>query len=87
LLLSRLGRREGQISTPPPHLRILPGKLSGEPHIAQTRIETTAIAALAERGFDSKELERLYPQARPVAIVETIDLERQLGNNLRAHAA
>jgi uncharacterized protein (DUF433 family) len=74
--------RGPDLNAPRPHLRILPGKLSGEPHIAQTRIETTAIAALAERGFDSKELERLYPQAQPVALVEAVDLERQLGNNL-----
>lgn len=74
------------LNAPRPHLRILPGKLSGEPHIAHTRIETSAIAALAARGFGSERLEELYPQVRPVAIFEAIDLERQLGENLRAAA-
>jgi uncharacterized protein (DUF433 family) len=74
------------LNAPRPHLRILPGKLSGEPHIAHTRIETSAVAALAARGFDAGQLEKLYPQAQPVAFLEAIDLERQLGENLRAAA-
>jgi uncharacterized protein (DUF433 family) len=71
---------------PRPHLRIVPGKLSGSPHIAHTRIETIAIVTLADRGFDSQKLERLYPSARAVALVEAVDLERQLSKNLRAAA-
>jgi uncharacterized protein (DUF433 family) len=71
---------------PRPHLRIVPGKLSGSPHIVRTRIETLAIAALRSRGLDSTTIGRLYPAAQPVAIVEAIDLERQLSRNLRAAA-
>jgi uncharacterized protein (DUF433 family) len=78
--------RAPDLFAPRPHLRILPGKLSGAPHIANTRIETLAVAALAERGFDSQKIERLYPTVRPVALVEAIDLERQLSENLRAAA-
>jgi uncharacterized protein (DUF433 family) len=78
--------RAPDLAKPRPHLRIVPGKLSGSPHIAHTRIETLAIAALADRGFDSAKIERLYPAARPVALVEAVDLERQLSHNLRAAA-
>jgi uncharacterized protein (DUF433 family) len=79
--------RGPDLNAPRPHLRILPGKLSGEPHIAHTRIETSAIAALAGRGFDAQRLQALYPQAPPVALVEALDLEHQLDENLRAAAA
>jgi uncharacterized protein (DUF433 family) len=72
---------------PREHLRIVPGKLSGSPHIAQTRVETVAVAALAERGFDSAMIEDLYPSVRPVvALVEAVDLERQLAENLKVAA-
>jgi uncharacterized protein (DUF433 family) len=78
--------RAPDLFAPRPHLRILPGKLSGAPHIANTRIETLAVAALAGRGFDSQKIQRLYPNVRPVAFVEAVDLERQLSENLRAVA-
>ena len=72
---------------PRPNLRIVPGKLSGSPHIAHTRIETVAVASLAARGFDSAQIERLYPAAQPaLALREAVDLERQLADNLRAAA-
>jgi len=71
------------LAKPRPHLRIVPGKLSGSPHIVHTRIETLAIAALADRGFESTKIERLYPMLQPVMVAEAIDLERQLSTNLR----
>jgi uncharacterized protein (DUF433 family) len=78
--------RAPDLFAPRPNLRILPGKLSGAPHIANTRIETLSVAALAERGFDWQKIQRLYPEVRPVALVEAVDLERQLSENLRAAA-
>lgn len=75
------------LHAPRPTLRILPGKLSGAPHIANTRIETLAISALAERGFDTARIEKLYPRTPPMALVEAVDLERQLSANVRAAAA
>jgi len=78
--------RAPDLAKPRPHLRIVPGKLSGSPHIAHTRIETLAIVALADRGFESTKLERLYPTVQPVALIEAVDLERQLNQNLRAAA-
>lgn len=81
------GVRGPDLQAPRPHLRIVPGKLSGSPHIAHTRIETLAVAALADRGFDSQQIERLYPQVEPpVALQEAIDLERQLVANARVAA-
>jgi uncharacterized protein (DUF433 family) len=78
--------RAPDLAKPRPHLRIVPGKLSGSPHIAHTRIETLAVVALADRGFDSTRIERLYPAVPPVALVEAVDLERELIENLRADA-
>jgi uncharacterized protein (DUF433 family) len=67
-------------------LRIVPGKLSGSPHIAHTRLETVTIAALRERGFLPANIERLYPRVQPIALAEAVDLEQQLDKNLRAAA-
>lgn len=74
------------LQSPRPNLRIVPGKLSGSPHIAHTRIETLTIASLRGRGFDSGRVERLYPNVQPIALAEAVDLERQLNENLRAAA-
>lgn len=74
--------RGPNLHRPRPHLRIVPGKLSGAPHIEHTRIETLAIASLRARGFGSDRIEKLYPDARPVALEEAFDLERQLNANL-----
>jgi uncharacterized protein (DUF433 family) len=74
------------LTKPRPHLRIVPGKLSGSPHIERTRIETVTIAALAHRQYDSQKIEALYPAASPLSLVEAVDLERQLAENLRRAA-
>jgi hypothetical protein len=75
------------LAKPRPNLRIVPGKLSGSPHVAHTRLETIAIASLADRGYDSAKIEKLYPSVRPpIALVEAVDLERQLSRNLSAAA-
>ena len=74
------------LQAPRPNLRIVPGKLSGSPHILRTRIETVAIAALADRGLDEKRIHSLYPIVAPLAISEAVDLELQLRRNLKAAA-
>jgi uncharacterized protein (DUF433 family) len=74
------------LHTPRARLRIIPGKLGGAPHIAQTRVETEAIGALSRRGISQDDIERLYPDIDPVAIAEAIDLEVQLSANARAAA-
>lgn len=69
---------------PRAHLRIIPGKLSGEPHVEDTRVETRVLAALAHRGLSSRDLAKLYPDLPVVSIENALDLEQQLDRNLRA---
>jgi len=71
---------------PRPSLRIIPGKLSGSPHIVKTRIETVALAALEDRGLAESKIASLYPVAPPPAIAEALDLEHQLRASLKAAA-
>lgn len=80
------GLRAPDLHKPRPTLRIVPGKLSGSPHIEHSRIETIAVAALHARGYDSSKIERLYPQVPAIALAEAVDLERQLADNLRMAA-
>jgi uncharacterized protein (DUF433 family) len=63
---------------PMPHLRIVPGKLSGEPHIAHSRLMTQTVAALARRGFTMPDIQRLYPTEDPDGLREAVELEQRL---------
>jgi uncharacterized protein (DUF433 family) len=75
---TRDGHRGPDLLRPRPTLRIVPSKVSGEPHIEKTRLTTQTIAALAARGFDPGEIAAMYDQ--PVsAVADALDLERQLG--------
>lgn len=76
--------RGPNLYAPRPSLRIVPGKLSGSPHILKTRIETVALAALEERGLAQAKIAKLYPMASEAAIADALDLEHQLQRNLRA---
>lgn len=62
---------------PRPHLRIVPAKVAGEPHVEHSRLTTQTIAALADRGYSIREIAEMYAEAEEV-IAEAIDLERQL---------
>jgi uncharacterized protein (DUF433 family) len=62
---------------PRPHLRIVPSKVAGEPHIEHSRLTTQTVAALADRGYRADQIAALYDEPEPV-IREAIDLERQL---------
>lgn len=84
---SRYGLKAPNLSTPRPTLRIVPGKLSGEPHVAETRTETRVIAALRSRGFDASKVRELYPVLTEENIDEALDLEEQLARALRPVAA
>jgi uncharacterized protein (DUF433 family) len=70
------------LRAPRPRLRIIPGKLAGSPHIAQTRIETIALAALRRRGLETAQIYALYPMAAASAIDQALELEQQLEENL-----
>ena len=63
---------------PMPHLRIVPGKVSGEPHLAHSRLTTQSVATLADRGFSLDDIKRLYPDESPDGLSEAIELERRL---------
>ncbi|HEX2029435.1 MAG TPA: DUF433 domain-containing protein [Nitriliruptorales bacterium] len=67
---SRIGDGRGpDLARPRPRLRIVPGKLSGEPHVAQTRIATASIAALHRRGYPDEPIGELYPDVDRAAVV------------------
>lgn len=78
------GQRGPDLRQPRPHLRIIPGKLAGSPHIVNTRIETQALGALAARGMKPDLIAELYPAVERSAIVDALDLEGQLACNLAA---
>jgi uncharacterized protein (DUF433 family) len=78
--------RAPNLYAPRPQLRIVPGKLSGSPHIVKTRIETLALAALEDRGLSEAKIAALYPMASRAAIGEALDLEHELERSLRAAA-
>ncbi len=63
---------------PRPLLRIIPGKLHGEPHIVGTRIPSLTISALDQAGYDVEQIRAMYPDATPEALREAIDFERSL---------
>ena len=70
---------------PRPELRIVPGKLSGAPHIAQTRVESESVAALSRSGLPMATIYELYPEIGHRAIDQAVDLEQQLAENLGRH--
>jgi uncharacterized protein (DUF433 family) len=81
------GTRGPDLMTPRVELRIVPGKLSGSPHVAHTRLETRTLAALADDGYDNATIHRLYPYLSMPQIVQALDLEHQLADNLGKRAA
>ena len=81
------GTRGPDLISPRTELRIVPGKLSGSPHVIHTRLETRVLAALASDGYDVATIHRLYPYVSPPQIEQAIDLEEQLTANLGKRAA
>jgi uncharacterized protein (DUF433 family) len=77
------GSRGPHLQAPRPRLRIVPGKLGGSPHVAHTRVESQALAALAVDGLPEAKIYRLYRDVEPQAIDDALDLEQQLARNLR----
>jgi uncharacterized protein (DUF433 family) len=81
------GARGPDLYQPRPELRILPGKLSGSPHVVGTRVETRAIAALFEEGYVLENIVQLYPYLSLDQIQQALDLEQQLARNLSVPVA
>lgn len=63
---------------PRPLLRIVPGKLHGEPHIVDTRIPSLTIGTLGKAGYTIEQIGLMYPDASVAALQEAIDFERSL---------
>jgi|GraSoiStandDraft_8_1057269.scaffolds.fasta_scaffold156830_2 uncharacterized protein (DUF433 family)/DNA-binding transcriptional MerR regulator len=75
------GTKGPDLLWPRPTVQILPGKISGAPHIAGTRVPTQSISALAERGFSVDQLAKIYPFVSRDSLRQSIDLEAQLKHN------
>lgn len=73
--------------TPGEGLRILPGKLSGEPHLEDTRLATTTVFSLAERDFTSVQIAAMYPEVPARGIIAAIKMESTLVSSARERRA
>jgi uncharacterized protein (DUF433 family) len=73
------------LHAPRPKLRIVPGKLSGSPHVHRSRVETQALAAVSRR-LSSERVYALYPDLDHDAVDEALDLEWQLESSLASAA-
>jgi uncharacterized protein (DUF433 family) len=78
------GAQGPDLRCPREHLRIVPGKCAGEPHLAGSRLTTMTVAALAARDYTLDNLALLYPDESRESLAEAIDLERSLGTLDRA---
>lgn len=74
------------LRAPRDRLRIVPGKVAGEPHVAGTRVTTPALAALHTRGYPLEVIAELYPDLDREAIAEALDLEDELADSVAAAA-
>jgi uncharacterized protein (DUF433 family) len=68
---------------PRPHLRIVPSKVTGEPHLENSRVTTQTVAALADRGYEAEVIASMY-DASVEAVQEGIELEQQLSGVVAA---
>jgi uncharacterized protein (DUF433 family) len=74
------------LAEPRPTLRIVPGKLASEPHVANTRVSTRNLAALSRRGLSPEVILSLYPSLSSRNVEEALSLEVQLERNLHPAA-
>ncbi|MCY4067674.1 MAG: hypothetical protein OXE79_00995 [Acidimicrobiaceae bacterium] len=72
------GQQGPSLLRPRPNLRIIPGRVSGEPHLAGSRITTQVAAALYRRIVDTDKIASLYPGFDASFFEEAIDFERSL---------
>jgi len=59
------------------HLRIVPAKVAGEPHLEGTRLTTQSVAALIVDGYEPEVVAAMY-EVPLYGVMESVDLERQL---------
>ena len=73
------GQQRGpDLLRPRPRLRIIPGKMSGEPHLAGSRITTQVAAALYEHIPDVGRIADLYADMDTGIFEQAIEFERSL---------
>ena len=73
------GQQRGpDLLRPRPRLRIIPGKMSGEPHLAGSRITTQAAAALYEHFGDVERIAGLYAEMDAGIFEQAIEFEHSL---------
>ncbi len=63
---------------PRPLLRIIPGKLHGEPHVDDTRVSTAVLYRLEAMGYPHQDILAMYPSVSEEALTQATDLERSL---------
>lgn len=71
-------QRGPDLRRPRPNLRIIPGRLSGEPHLAGSRVTTQVAAALYRNIPDVKKIADLYPGLGVRSFEEAIEFEHSL---------
>lgn len=76
------GTRGPDLAWPRPTVQIVPGKISGAPHISGTRLPTQSLYTLRRRGFSIEHLARIYPFVNQDSLRDSIDLEEQLEHNV-----
>ena len=59
-------------------IRIIPGKLHGEPHVIDTRISTAVLFRLSEMGYQPNDIREMYPSGFARALRQALDLEQSL---------
>jgi uncharacterized protein (DUF433 family) len=63
---------------PRPLLRIIPGKLHGEPHVRDTRVGSAVLYELNRMGYERDQILEMYPAVSPNALDQAVDLEESL---------
>jgi uncharacterized protein (DUF433 family) len=77
-LVSPYQDRGPDLLEPRPLLRIVPGKLHGEPHVVHTRIPTAVLFELFSEGYNTTQIQAMYPDISSEALQQAIDLEQTL---------
>ncbi len=72
------GQSGPDLLRPRPNLRIIPGRVSGEPHLAGSRITTQVAAALHRNIKDAGKIATLYPGFGASVFEEAIEFEHSL---------
>lgn len=72
------GHHGPDLLRPRPHLRIVPERVAGEPHVEDTRVTTQTLSAMVARGYSEIRISEMY-EVPVVVVEEALDLEAKLG--------